>query len=105
MYTYMSWIGCAVRLRRKQRAGRGGAFGGLWGVVGYQACLGCSSLELSRLPTLSGDRTVQPDEVFIMPSARPTGTVRADTYGLMRGHMVGRTVNRSLKIYDCNPLW
>jgi hypothetical protein len=22
-----------------------------------------------------------------------------DTYGLMRGHMMGRTVNRSLKIY------
>lgn len=34
-----------------------------------------------------------------MPSARPTGTVRADTYGLMRGYMVWRTVNWSLKIY------
>ena len=34
-----------------------------------------------------------------MPSARPTGKVRADTYGLMRGHMVVLTVKWSLKIY------
>jgi hypothetical protein len=34
-----------------------------------------------------------------MPSAEPTGTARVDTYGLTRDHMVGRTVNRSLKIY------
>ena len=34
-----------------------------------------------------------------MPSARPTGKVRVDTYGLMRGNVMGRTVTRSLKIY------